>query len=326
MTDPVVTVVIVSFNTRELLRRCLECLESARFTVWFETVVVDNASRDGSPEMVHALFPRVRLIESSRNLGFAAANNLALRQACGQYALLLNSDTEIAPGLLDTMVAWAERHPNAGAVGCKLVNGDGSLQRSCWRFPTPVRAIAEAFGLTQLLHKYSNYREWDYGSERQVDFAIGACLLLRLDALRKVSFFDERYFLYAEEADLSRRLSEHGWQTWYTPACTVVHRGGASATATTSYQFLHAQDQFFQRWYGPAGVLALRLSQLIGPTIRLGWSRACALRQSSDSNRESWRARQATILQWSLNKSRLQPRHATPSEPGAGDSAETRAG
>lgn len=299
---PLVTVIIVSYNTRDMLARCLDSLRPETAEGDVRVVVVDNASHDGSPALVRARFPWVTLVESPTNLGFAAANNLALRALTTPYALLLNSDTEVAPGTVRALLDCMERHPSAGVVACRLLNTDGSLQRSCWRFPTPRRALAEALGLTRLLGRRSNYNEWDYASERPVDFAIGACLLLRKAAIDQTGIFDERFFMYSEEMDLTLRLARRGWETWYTPACSVVHHGGASGSANTPDQFLHARELYYEKWYGRSGLAILRISQAVGASLRLMGFGALSLLRPRPSIRAQVR-RHAAMLRWVLHES-----------------------
>lgn len=297
MTTPKVTTIIVSYNTHDLLAHCLESLLPEVSTGVTSVVVVDNASRDGSVLLVRQCFPQVTVIESSVNLGFAAANNLALRILSTPYALLLNSDTVVSPGTVQGLLDCMERHLRAGAVGCRLLNTDGSLQRSCWRFPTPLRALGEALGVNQTLGKYANYGEWDYLSERPVDFVIGACLLLRKSALDRIGIFDERYFMYAEEQDLCRRFAPAGWETWFTPTCNVIHYGGASSSVTTPSQFLHARELYYAKWYGWPGVAISRLSQTLGATIRVVAFSLLFLWQPRQAARNQVR-RNIALLQW----------------------------
>ncbi len=296
---PLVTVIVVSYNTRDLLARCLDSLlpETAMGDVG--VVVIDNASRDGSLALVREQFPWVALVESPVNLGFAAANNLALRELASPYALLLNSDTEVAPGTVRALLDCIGRHSAAGVVGCRLLNTDGSLQHSCWRFPTPPRALGEALGVAQAMRRRADYSEWDYASERRIDFAIGACLLVRKEALDRVGLFDERFFMYAEETDLCRRLARAGWETWYTPACRVVHHGGASGSAATPGHFLYARELYYQKWYGTYGVIILRASQMLGATLRLLAFGVLFLLKPRPANRAQLR-RHAALLRWAL--------------------------
>jgi N-acetylglucosaminyl-diphospho-decaprenol L-rhamnosyltransferase len=300
MTMPLVTIIIVSYNTCDLLAQCLESLWTEIAAVAVSVVVVDNASHDGSVAMVRERFPWVAVVESPVNSGFAAANNLSLRDLASPYALLLNSDIVVTPGTIQHMLDCMERRPDAGVVGCRLLNADGSLQRSCWRFPHPLRALGEALGAAQALRRRSNYGEWDYASERRVDFVIGACLLLRKTALDQSGVFDERFFMYGEEMDLCYRLAHAGWSAWYTPACSIVHYGGASGTAGTAGQFLRAREMYFGKWYGRRGVAALRVSQAIGASLRIVAFSALATLRPQRASRDQLR-RNAALLRWVID-------------------------
>jgi N-acetylglucosaminyl-diphospho-decaprenol L-rhamnosyltransferase len=236
------SIVIVSWNTRDLLARCLESvLEDSRAAqvAEMELFVVDNASVDGSSEMVRERFPEVRLIESQRNLGFARANNLAIRQCTGRYVLLLNPDTEVRPGALAALLRFMEECPEAGAAGARLLNPDGSLQPSCDRSPTLSRELWRLLHL-DALWPYAVYRMhgWSRDAARAVDAACGACLILRREALREVGLLDEDYFIYSEEVDLCRRLRQSRWQIFWVPWASVVHYGGQSTRQAASAMFL----------------------------------------------------------------------------------------
>ncbi len=270
------SVVIVSFNTRELLERCLTDLY-AQEGVWLQTIVVDNASTDGSREMVGRQFPDVELLEMPTNVGFARANNLAFEHCRGEYVLLLNSDAFLHAGALRELVAAAGRHPEAGAVGPRLHNPDGTLQRSAWPFPGPARLLLEALGLHRILRRtpfYEDLGTWDHDTERTVDFLIGACLLLRADALAQVGGFDESFWLYGEEADLQKRLSMRGFPVVLAPRARATHVGGASAmeSAERLRHFYGGQMKFLRKhqgiWARAAGCAAL----LIGSVLRRRWA------------------------------------------------------
>ena len=227
-----VSVVVVSFNTRDLLERCLTGLSGAQAGIDLQTIIVDNASTDGSQELVRERFAEVELVELAENVGFGRANNLAFERCRGEYVLLLNSDACMDQGALSELLAAAKRHPGAAAIGPRLLNPDGSLQRSAWPFPDPVRLLLEAFGLHRILRRTRFYEDlgiWAHDEERTVDFLIGACLLLRAEALHEVGGFDERFWMYAEEADLQQRLRARGWKVIFTPAATVTHVGSGSS-------------------------------------------------------------------------------------------------
>ncbi len=248
------SIIIVNWNTRDLLAQCLESLNVKTLERWnVETFVVDNASTDGSPAMVRARFPWVTLIENAENVGFARANNQALRQAAGKYVVLLNSDTEVQPGALQTLVEFMEAHPEAGACGPRLLNGDGSLQPSCHPLLTPGREFWRLLFLDKLWPRatYSQHH-WDLQTPRPVEVIKGACLLLRRAALDQVGLLDEQYFMYTEEMDLCARLLQAGWRNYWVPQAEVVHYGEASTRQVAEAMFiaLYRSKAQFQRKFG----------------------------------------------------------------------------
>lgn len=271
-----VSVVVVSYNTRELLERCLGALQ-AQNGIQTQVVVVDNASTDGSPEMVRERFADVELLALDHNAGFARANNLAFPRCTGEFVLLLNSDAFLAPGALAQLLAAARRHPCAGAVGPRLLNPDGSLQRSAWPFPHAGRLLLEAVLLHRPLRRVGLLEDlgaWPHDEERRVDFLVGACLLLRAEALAEVGGFDERFWLYGEEADLQRRLSARGWEVVFTPAARATHVGAASSkgSVTRLRHFYAGQRRFLVKHEGPLSWPAARLALLLGSLLRGRWS------------------------------------------------------
>ncbi len=232
-TNPQVTVVIVSFNTRELLRECLQTVLS-QGGVSLETIVVDNASRDGSVEMVRQDFPCVRVIASTTNLGFAAANNAAFAQARGRYVALLNSDAFLRPGTLARAVERMDREPEVGLSGALLVGRDGSWQPSARLFPSLLNDLINLTGLASRFPGSRLFgrvdRSWaDPQEEVDTDWVPGAFSMIRRAALEAVGYFDERFFLYYEEVDLCYRMKAAGYRVAYWPELVVTHIGGESS-------------------------------------------------------------------------------------------------
>lgn len=252
------SIVIVNWNTRDLLASCLASLRQGAQTfgtIGLETFVVDNGSTDGSAQLVNERFPAVRLIANQRNLGFAPANNQAIALACGRYVLLLNSDTVVQHDALTEMVTFMDANPTAGACGARLLHADGSLQPSCQPMLTPGR---EFWRLTFLERVWSRasypMQTWDVTTPRQVEVIKGACLMLRRAALDQVGLLDDGYFMYTEEVDLCYRLAQAGWTLWYVPAATVTHFGEASSRqeAETMYvQLYRSKVQFYRKFGGP---------------------------------------------------------------------------
>jgi GT2 family glycosyltransferase len=258
--------VIVNYNVRALLRECLASVFDSRGDIAFQVCVVDNASVDGSADMVRAEFPQVRLIEAE-NRGYAAGNNLGLR-AFGpeggrpftppRYLLLLNPDTVLPPAALAEMVTFLDQRPRAGAAGPRLVRLDGSLDKACRRsFPTPEVALYRLIGLSSLFPRSRRFGRYnltylDPDLITEVDSVVGAFMLLRSEALQEVGLLDERFFMYAEDLDLCYRLKQRGWQVWYNAAVTVLHYKGQSSrqrSTVTNIEFYRAMRRFHAKHF-----------------------------------------------------------------------------
>lgn len=257
-----VSVIIVNWNTRELLRQCVQSLMSyTASTTTYEIIVVDNGSADGSPEMVAHHFPDATLLCNQDNLGFAMANNQAIAQSTGRYILLLNSDTELRSDALTAMVSFMDAHPSAGMCGTKLLNADGTRQYSCDLFPrTPLRMIREKIRDTLKPHQRNPWQNrmaaWNFDSNFVVDYLIGAVLLIRRDTLQQIGLLDERFFMYAEDIDWCYRAFLKGWQTYYLGTISIYHynRGSSEKSFELSarLQRLRRQSllQFYRKHYG----------------------------------------------------------------------------
>ena len=275
-TPPLLSVIIVSYNTRELTLRCLREISAnlEREAVDFEICVVDNASRDGSAEAIAREFPGVQLIASQENLGFGPANNRGFAATTGEFLFLLNTDAFVKAGALRTLVDFLRAHPKASAVGPQLLNEDGSLQASCWKFPSPVRVWLEALGLARVFSSHprlGDYYRWAHDAQRSVDFVIGAALLVRRAVVEKVGGFDEKFFLYAEESDWQKRMRDAGWEIWFTPDAQVTHLGGASGAgerSKVSHLFWQGQERYILKHHGRGGWLGMRAGLLVSSLVR----------------------------------------------------------
>ncbi|MCA9869193.1 MAG: glycosyltransferase family 2 protein [Anaerolineae bacterium] len=261
------SIVIVNWNTRQLLMQCLESVNGDRLSVignpppnteyrlpFTETLVVDNASSDGSAATVRERFPGVHLIENGRNTGFALANNQGICHSRGRYVMLLNSDTVVHPGALQTMIDFMDAHPEVGACGPRLLNGDGSLQPSVHPMLTPGREFWRLSFLEQLSPRATYpVDRWDTVTPRPVEVIKGACLVLRRAALDQIGLLDDRYFMYTEEVDLCYRLAQDGWQLWYVPLAVVTHFGEASSRQVREEMYIQlyrSKLQFFRKFGG----------------------------------------------------------------------------
>jgi GT2 family glycosyltransferase len=265
---PCLSIVVVSYNTAALLRRCLLSLPDGVGDLTHEVIVVDNASTDGSAALVAAEFPSARLIAQRENAGFAAANNVGLARARGEYLCLLNPDTEVAPDALAQLVAWLEAHPAAGVAAPRLLDPAGATQATGFRFPGVWQAGLDWFPLhPRLLASRLNGRYPPRGAPFRIDHPLGACFVVRRVAAEQVGLFDAGFFMYSEEVDWLRRLAAAGWECWSLPTATVVHHGGASTRQQPAAMFeeLHrSRDRYFRRWLSPP---AYRLTRLV---TRLG--------------------------------------------------------
>lgn len=270
-----ISIIIVSYNTRDYLHDCLLSLRADPDMPSHELFVVDNGSADGSVSMLRTEFPEVSVIETGQNLGFARANNLALRQMNGRTALLLNSDTLVTPGALKTLLETLDAHPKAAAAGPKLLNRDGSLQPSCYKFPSPQRALCDQFFITTLLANHpriGDYRRWAHDQTRAVDFVIGAALLVRADILPGIGLLDENFFMYAEETDWCYRMYQGGHKILFTPDAHITHYGGGSGKTQADRVFVEAslgQRRFYRKHYGVFGASVLRVSLILGALLRI---------------------------------------------------------
>jgi GT2 family glycosyltransferase len=243
-----VSVVVVSYNTRDILRQCLTRLTAELATVNGEAIVVDNASTDNSADMVASEFPQVRLVRSEVNLGFAAGNNRGFAFARGRYLVLLNPDAFLGGGALARALSHMERSPHVGLAGGRLQDPAGRLQPSGRLFPSLLNealvtsGLAARFPRSRLFGRFD--RTWAEPAEAaQVDWVPGAFTIIRGRALGETGGFDERFFLYYEEVDLCRRMTQAGYEVWYWPDIVVTHIGGASSKTVKAHEFSSAGSQ-----------------------------------------------------------------------------------
>ncbi len=245
---PEASVIIVSYNTRDILRACLGSLYTAIGRRAIEVIVVDNASRDASADMVEREFPQAHLLRSTTNLGFAAANNLGFKSAQGRYVILLNPDAQVEADAFADAILRMDASPAVGMAGGRLVDGDGRDQPSARRFPSllnevlVISGLAARFPRSRLFGRFD--RTWaDPAQPADVDWVPGAFAIMRHDALRAVGPFDERFFLYYEEVDLCRRFKAAGWQIWYWPDIVIRHLGGESSKTVENAEISSSGSQ-----------------------------------------------------------------------------------
>jgi N-acetylglucosaminyl-diphospho-decaprenol L-rhamnosyltransferase len=271
---PDISIIILSWNTRNLLASCLRSIYQTANDLDMEIIVVDNASQDDSREMVRAEFPQVRLIENKENVGFARANNQAARIAQGQYIFLLNSDAELQTDSLQVMLTLMKNNPKAGIVGAQLINPNGSFQASHTNFPTLWREFLILTGLGRIFYGYwypSHGPENELGPQA-VDYVEGAALLIRRDIYLQQNGLDEGYFMYTEEVDICYRFRKSGWQVWYHPQARILHHGGASSLnhrPQREGQLYRSRVRFLRKHYGNWAASLLKLQIFILTGIKL---------------------------------------------------------
>ena len=296
------SVSIVNCGNRDLLAQCLESIYRTIRQITFEVWVVDNGSTDGSAEMVRARFPQVAVIETAERLGYAASQNLALRRCRGRYVLVFNEDMLVMPGALEVMVAFMDAHPDAGMVGCRLLNVEGSLQPSCRAFPNLWIQLFRSLYLDKLFPgnrwtgaNYMSY--WGHDTVREVDVIKGCCMLVRREVLEQVGLMDERFFLYYEETDWCYRTRRAGWKVYFTPDAEIIHYG-EQATGRELARMTLIQHQsllkYFRKHHGRASAAVVRGLSIVEIGLRVVyWSLSGLIRR-----RERAYARHKIDLYW----------------------------
>jgi hypothetical protein len=256
---PDISIVLVCWNNKDYLDPCLQSLYDCNLTSSFDVIVVDNGSTDGSQEMLRAKYPDVMLIQNAGNVGLGKASNQGIEATTGKYVLLLNNDTIVNGQSLDEMVSFIGNHPEAGAVGGKLLNPDGSFQAGHAKFSSIWEEMFIATGLgDRIWPGYPSHH--DTNEIVAVGWLSSACLLLRRSALDKVGLLDENYFIYGDEADLQYRLNKSGWKVYYLPFATTIHYGGRSMNRWRRRKMVYrGKLLFFQKHFGLAKTTLLRL-------------------------------------------------------------------
>ena len=258
LSHPEVSIAIVSYNTRDLLRRCLDTVATSGTVRRFEILVVDNASSDDTPAMLRQEYPGVRLLANQDNLGYSRAVNQAIRSALGKYVLILNPDIEVLPGSIDALAEHMDSHPKTGIAGGKLLNPDGTLQYSCRTFYTFSTLLHRRTPIGKLFPNSRVVREhlmmdWDHDTVREVDWMLGACMMVRNEAIREVGLMDERFFMYFEDVDWCYRMKQHAWKVVYVPDATMkhVHRRESARAGLLNNRLvahLNSMFRFFDKW------------------------------------------------------------------------------
>ncbi len=251
---------VVNWNTKDILRNCLKSIYVSTHKIDYEIFVVDNASSDGSPEMVEKTFPKVKLIRNKENLGFAKANNQVIKLGNGRYILLLNSDTIVLDEALDKMVEFMNDHPDAGAAGCRLLNSDGTLQVSASEFPR----LFSLYWTNSLLRRIFPKKKVGavisephfYSRTQEVDWILGAAFILPKSVIKQIGSLDDEFFMYGEEVDLCYRIKKSGWKIYFYPEAKIIHLLGVSEKKVndkTIARRVKANCYYYGKRYGFVG-------------------------------------------------------------------------
>jgi len=280
MDNTDVSVVIVNWNTEELLYKCIKSIKDNTSEIRYEIIVIDNNSADGSTLMMKRKFPDCKLIESKENLGFGKGNNRAAKEASGKYILFLNPDTQLITNTLYSSVRFLETHKEFGALGCKLIFPDHSIQYVCARtFPTPLNQFCELAMLNRLFPKSRLFssiemKYWDHTTSREIDCISGAYMMVRKAIINKLQGFDENIFMYADDVDLCYRIKQEGWKLYYLADEEIIHYAGVSSKQKSNNYFSILMQKesnyyFINKHFGKSKAQQFKLAVGIGTIIRL---------------------------------------------------------
>jgi len=255
---------------------CLRSIYTQTRLEDFEVIVSDNGSSDGSREFIRQNYPQVRVLENGKNLGFAGGNNVGIAASSGEYVLILNPDTIIHKSALDRLVAFADRHPEAGGFGCRVLNADGSFQDPARPFPTIWRYWVAALYLRPLAHVSDAfvsdiYTGWKGDTERTIDWQSGCCVMFRSELLKQLGGFDQQFFYHKEEVDLCRRVWDAGYPIVYTPVASITHLGGQSVNrfpVRFEIETYRSRYRYFYKHFGAKGARQCRTVALIWLALR----------------------------------------------------------
>ena len=270
------SIIILNYNTKKLLEECLKSVFNKIKIRDYEVIVVDNASTDGSVEMVKSNFPQVKLIENDENLGFARGNNQGIRISKGRYVLLLNNDTLVLDDDFDKVIKFMDENKDIGILGCRINNPDGSLQLSCYKLPSMWEMFTHYTFLTRLFPNSrwcGDYRNWPHNEIKEVGFVIGAFFLIRKDVIDDIGLLDEGFFLNAEESEYCLRAKKAGWKTVFYPDFKIIHYGGQTKKFMKERELLSTfkgTDYLIKKHHNLAYFITYRFLSFILSLIRLG--------------------------------------------------------
>ncbi len=272
------SIIIVNWNTKGHLQKCLDSIYNNTKDLVFEIIVIDNDSSDDSVKMVKDSFPQVNLIVNQKNVGFAAANNQAIRKSSGEYILLLNPDTIVMPNSIKIMFNFIKSNSDIGIVGPKILGSDGKIQLTCARnFPTlpriffDISTLSKRFPKSRIFGSYS-MGYWDHNDEREIDSILGACMLIRRKMLDKIGLLDENFFMYAEDTDLCMRAKKANWKIWYLPKAQIVHFGGQSSRIDIENMTIESQESMYKFFKKHRGIIYAHLFRILIAFSLLFWN------------------------------------------------------
>jgi GT2 family glycosyltransferase len=316
------SIVILCWNDTKVIGNCLSSIFAGTRVTDFEVIVSDNGSSDGTPEFIRRNYPQVRVIENGMNLRFSRGNNVGIASAIGDYVLILNPDTVIHEGSLDRWMRYADGHPEAGAFGCRVLNPDGSYQRSGRPFPTIWRSWIGALGMRRIgyiseVFTSDEYLGWNGDTERTIDWQSGCCLLVRGALLKQIGAFDDQFQYYYEDVDLCHRVWDAGFQILFAPDVTITHLGGQSTKDRFPIAFeldkYRNRYRYFYKYFGEIGVCQCRLSSLACIRIRQAGYRLLSIMRPSDRlQRRLELYRAAAEWNWTINPVQFVKRGAEP--------------
>jgi len=285
------SIVILCWNDLKVIGNCLRSIYSGTHATQFEVIVSDNGSTDGTVEFIREAFPGVRVIENGANLRFSKGNNVGIQASTGEYVLILNPDTIIHAGSFDRWIDFADKHPEAGGFGCRVLNPDGSYQVSGRPFPTIWREWLAALYLRPLgylsdIFISDRYVRWKGDTERTIDWQSGCCLMVREELLKQLGGFDEQFQYYYEDLDLCHRVWIAGYPILYTPEVTITHLGGQSTTERFPIPFeldkYRNRYRYFYKYFGKNGARRCRRTSLAWIRVRQAGYRLIQLLKPSD--------------------------------------------
>ena len=311
------SIIIVNWNSRQYLQKCIASIVSETSGLQYEIIVIDAGSFDGCDQMLRETYPNVRFIQSHKNIGFAMANNMAFQASKGACLLFLNPDTDLSEPAINVMYEYLQRIPNVGAVGCKLLNSDGTTQTSCIQsMPTILNQLLDSKFLRERWPKsalwgvsplYENDAE-----PKVVEAVVGACVMLKREVFEQVGLFSEDYFMYAEDIDLCYKIRQAGYTNYYLPDVTMIHHGGGSSqVATSSFSTVMMREsvwRFFRKTHGHSYGMSYRAAMLVSAMVRLVLLLMLFPVQQADRRRPAWNVslqKWLAVFRWSLKQDKL---------------------